>query len=248
MDKIRVDYYKKEIITKKTNRNIVFPWEIQNDINQYWDNLIKEKPWFTRGKVYCAKNIKEEEENCIIELDNSDYAHYLYGYNKNREYICINCFAGVLMETIDGYYVLGEMGGKTEVPNELRFVGSGTIDDIDFDEENITTLNTARRELKEEVGLDLNLFERKPGAYVISEGERKSIGIIYKVYLNMNKEELKRSFDNHLKYLLENKLESEFNNLFFIKKSEDDIGNMLNSNLKLIEYITDVLYKDLNNS
>ena len=65
----------------------------------------------------------------------SDYAHYLYGERIGcpKEYECKNLSAGCLLETIDGYYIVGELDEDSSYPIMLQVTGGG-IDKDDISE------------------------------------------------------------------------------------------------------------------
>ena len=245
-DKVKVNYYNKDIILKKSEEKISLPAEIKLDIDKYWNNLIKEKPWFTRGVIFDVSEILEDESIVKCILKETDYAHYMYGNNVNTKYRCKNCWSGFVIETIDGFYVLGETNIKTELPLELHLIG-GCLDNNDICGTNINIFNTATRELIEEMGIDIDdrkIVKNVSEKYIISGGKRKSVGIIYKLYLKISKQELEDFYKSFIKKLEKNNEEIEISRLVFVKKDKKELQSFRVSKYNYIEYIPDILEKD----
>ena len=59
------------------------------------------------------------------------------------QYECKNISAGCLLETIDGYYIVGKLDGKTSYPTMLQVTGGG-IDKKDIFNGNIDVENTIK--------------------------------------------------------------------------------------------------------
>ena len=73
-----------------------------------------------------------------------------------KEYECKNLSAGCLLETIDGYYIVGELDENTSYPTMLQVTGGG-IDQKDIFGENIDVEKTIK---KRSNGRIKNKFER----------------------------------------------------------------------------------------
>lgn len=69
--------------------------------------------------------LKETINENFEKTKKSDYAHYLYGerIGYQKEYECKNLSAGCLLETIDGYYIVGKLDENTSNPTILQVTG-----------------------------------------------------------------------------------------------------------------------------
>ena len=132
-ENIRVIYDKNEI---------VLPEKFKKVIEDNWNLLMKQGKKFFRGEVYTISRIESSNNNLTIYLNLSDYAHYVYTiYNRNqKELSCRVIYTSALVETIDGYFVFGEMADHTSTPKRLQCAGGG-IDSIDI-KENIVDINS----------------------------------------------------------------------------------------------------------
>ena len=68
----------KPIILKFENRRIDLPIKLKENIENFWNNAIKENPNLYNGQDYVVEKVKETEENIEMLVVKSDYAHYLY--------------------------------------------------------------------------------------------------------------------------------------------------------------------------
>lgn len=88
--------------------------------------------------------LKETINENFEKTKKSDYAHYLYGerIGYQKEYECKNLSAGCLLETIDGYYIVGKLDENTSNPTILQVTGG--IDKKDIVNEKINTEQTKK--------------------------------------------------------------------------------------------------------
>lgn len=120
-----IERKKVNIIVK--NKKSELPENIKEKMLENFKSMKQKGFNIWNGEIFCVSsmNIRESEINLVCKM--SDYTHYLYeqkvGYTK--EYKCIELSAGCLIETIDGYYVIGEQDETTSHPNMLQAVGGG---------------------------------------------------------------------------------------------------------------------------
>ena len=119
----------KEIIVNYQDEYISLPDEIQKKIDSKWSEIIKENPNLWDGDISCVYNVEIEENIIKVQCKKSKYSHYLYQERVGlpKEYECRNISAGSLMETSDGYFVLGELDKNTSYPTVLQVPG-GNVD------------------------------------------------------------------------------------------------------------------------
>lgn len=218
----------KNIENKKLNiilkdEKIELPRELRERIENHWKSIKSEGTNIWNGEVICVTDIKEVGETVEITCRKSDYAHYIYGerIGIEKEYECRNLSGGVLIETKDNYYFIGELDEATSYPYMLQTSG-GNIDKEDIEDGKVDIRKTIFREVKEELNIDI--MDKKIAKecklrymYVSRPEEQPGIQIFAKVMLNMTKDELQEHFRNYLEYLRQNNLEVEFGKIHFLK-------------------------------
>ena len=219
------DIQNKNLKITLKNEKLELPEELQRKIKEHFKKVQKSGANVWDGEIICATNFKVTYNEVKIMCDKSNYSHYLYGERIGlpKEYECRNLAGGCLIETSDGYYVLGELDETTSYPHVLQATG-GNIDKKDINGEKIYIEKTIIREAKEELNLDLDdkniVSEYKMFAmYISGEKEQPGIQVFAKAKLKMNAKELKDYFEKYNKYLKENNLEVEFKQLHFFNKN-----------------------------
>lgn len=210
----------KEIIVELENKKVKLPLELQEKIDENWNQLIENNNRFKRGIIYCVSSITEQRIKLIL----SDYAHYMYDMKNElpEKYKCRNCWAGTIIESSDNKYIIGKMNKYTSVPNKLQFSG-GNIDNSEIHNGIVNMRECAVRELKEEMNIDINDFDIVKSfecKYLSKEIDKNSIGILYKLTLNKAYEEICKKYSEYMKYLERNNLEIEFSELVAVDKNK----------------------------
>ena len=203
---------------------IELPSDLQEKINKNFKSIKNSGANVWNGEVSCVTSYSIEDDYIEIICKKSDYAHYLYEEKVGceKKYQCRNLSGGCLIETIDGYYIIGELDNSTSYPNMLQVPG-GNIYKTDIINGKIDIIKTIIRETKEELNIDLNdekiILNNKVSYLYISEPElQPGCQIFTKTNIKMTAEELKNHFENYNTYLKENNLEIEFKKLHFLKK------------------------------
>lgn len=212
----------KPIILKYEDREINLPSEIKKNIKVFWDKLIKENPHLFNGENHCVETIIEKEYRIEMNVVKTNYATYLYNERigmPDKKFKIIHLWSGILLETKDNYFVIGEMDTTTSVPKCLQIPGGGTSDEDIKD--GILEMNiNLQRELKEELNINLNDIKYKMD-YLECPSEKRSVyGFLAVGKLNMTKDDLNKHFENYKKYIKENNLEQEFEKLIFLNKNK----------------------------
>lgn len=231
-----------EIIIK--DEKIELPQEINVEIQDFWDKAKAENPNIWNGEIMCVSDYKNDENNILITCKKTNFAHHLYDERMNmpKEYACSNLSAGCLLETIDNYYIIGELASDTSFPYCLQISG-GNVDDEDIQDGKIDIFNTITRECKEELNINLKNkkqvenFELK---YIrLPSKDIRTYVIFAKGNLNMTKKQMEEYYEQYLKYLKENNLEIEFSQIHFIPKS--NIKELENLNNPKRDYLKRLL-------
>ena len=245
----------KQIKIKLEKDKTKLPKNLQQNINQFWDKLTKENLNFYDGEIIAVQEIKENEEDILLNTRRTRYSHYLYDDRigvGNSVFWCCSLWGGILLITKDNYFVLGEMAETTSTPFYIDTIGGASdINDVEQGKINIT--KTIERELKEEMNLELNDAKQIVNYHVKyierPEGRRHVYGVIAVGNINMTKLEIENHYKKYLKYLQDNKKEIEFKSIKFIPigRSKQTLGKMKNPKreyiLQLLEIEETQLYR-----
>lgn len=229
----------KAVILRYEDREINLPMEIKEDINEFWNNAIKENPNLYNGQDYVVETVNETKDKIEMLVIKSNYAHYLYDERigiKENKYRCCSPWGGILLLTKDNYFVIGEMNETTAKPYCLQISGGG-IDIADIENGIINIDLNIKRELKEEMNLDLDYIDYKIEYIEYPSKKRNAYGFLAIGKTDKTKEELEEHFKEYKEYLVENKLELEFSRLVFLNKENaleelDSIYNLKDTYLR----------------
>ena len=198
------------------------PKNLQQNINQFWNKLTKENLNFYDGEIIAVQEIKENEEDILLNTRIARYSHYLYDDRigvGNSVFWCCSLWGGILLITKDNYFVLGEMAETTSTPFYIDTIG-GASDIKDVEQGKINIIKTIERELKEELNLELNNSEQIINFQIKylerPQGRRHVYGVIAVGNLDMTKLEVENYYKQYLKDLQDNKEEIEFKSVQFI--------------------------------
>ena len=215
----------KKIQVVFNNEIIDLPIKLKEEINENFEKIKNTGINIWNGEVLCVSECNIGDDKVEIICKKSDYAHYLYGERIGcpRKYECKNLSAGCLLETIDGYYIVGELDNNTSYPTMLQVTG-GNIDKKDIINGKIDIEQTIKREALEELNIDLNdtdnvLFNKMSYIYVSEKDEQPGVQLFSKTKTKMSVEEIKNHFERYYSYLKENNLEIEFKKLHFLNKT-----------------------------
>ena len=232
----------KPIILKYEDRMIKMPPEIEDNIKKFWSEAKEENPNLFNGENHSVESVDEKEDYIEMKVAKTNYATYLYNERigiPDKNFRIIHIWSGILLETKDDYFVIGEMCDTTSIPKCLQISGGGTSDE-DIKDGNLDINFNLKRELKEELNLNLDdiQYEMK---YLECPTEKRSVyGFIAIGKLDMTNVELNTHFENYKKYLKENHLELEFSRLIFLNKNAaiDELDKLDNPKR---EYLRDLI-------
>ncbi|MGN1269904.1 MAG: hypothetical protein ACI4UU_03435 [Clostridia bacterium] len=222
----------KPIILKFEDREIKLPMEIKENIERFWKNAVRENPNLYNGQDYAVESVIETKESIEMLVAKTNYAHYLYDERvgiQEENYRCCSPWGGLLLLTKDEYFAIGEMNNTTSVPYCLQITGGG-IDISDIENGIINIDSNIKRELKEELNLNLDEIDYKIEFIEYPSQKRNAYGFLAIGKINLSKDELKKHFEEYKEYLITNKLEVEFNKLIFLKKENalQELDNLPN--------------------
>ena len=237
-----------QIRAELSSEKFELPLKFKQEIEKFWDKASKENTNLWNGEQICVSEFKRSEEKIMITCKKSDYAHYLYDERIGLpiQYACSSLVAGCLLETSDGYYIVGELANNTSYPHCLQISG-GSCDDNDIMNGKINIFNTIQREVQEELNInlqDINQVEQCKIKYINLPSEKAHTYILFaKGILKMNMREMEEHYKTYLKYLQDNNGEVEFDKIHFIRKGnvEDELRKFNNPKR---EYLEKLLVKD----
>lgn len=236
-----------------TNEKITQNEELREKIKVFWQDVIHKSPKLWDGELMCVKTFNIKANQIDIICGKSNYSHYLYGerIGLNIKNACTSLVAGSLLETLDGYYILGELDESMSYPRCLQ-VSGGNADKADIENGTIDILKTIRRETLEELNIDIddkNIVEESKIKYLRLPDENTRIYtyiIFAKAKLKITAEEMKIRYDKYVEYLKENDLEIEFGKIHFIKK-ENAIEELRKLDNPKREYLEELFLIDSKN-
>lgn len=236
---IKID---KEIILHFQDIMIKLPENIQKEIDIFWNKAVKENPNLYNGQDFCVESIIETKEKIEIQVVKTFYSHYLYNERvgiKEEQYKCNSPFGAILLLTKDDYFVVGEMNSITSFPNGLQLPGGGI--DINDIRENIIDINSnIKRELREELDLDLDNIDYKIEFMILPDTLSNAYGFIAIGKIEKSKEELIQHFNKYKEYLIKNNLEVELIDIIFLNK-QNAVEELDKINKKKRSYLRDVI-------
>lgn len=216
-------YKKIKVILDKEPTKL--PEELKMKIADFWKEQQENNTNLFDGDIFYVTKLEELEDTVNINVKKTKYSHYLYDERvgiPDNQYQCNNLSGGILLETLDGYYVVGEMDKTTSYPEGLQISG-GNIDITDIQEDEVDIMQTITRELAEELDLDLKdtqKIKKTSISYIgMPEGNVRGYQIMIKAYIKMTKEEMEKHFVEYKQYLQENHGEIEFSKMHFIPKT-----------------------------
>lgn len=239
----------KEIKITFRDEDIELPEELKRKINQYWEEDVKRKtPELWNGDTICISDYQEDENSIEIICKKSNYAHYIYDERIGLplQYACFNLSAGCLLETTDGYYMVGELEERTSYPFCMQISG-GNVDKQDIVGGKVDIIKTIKREVQEEINIDLDnkeMIEKYQIKYInLPNNKEHGYMIFAKGKVKMTAKELEQHYEKYLQFLRKNNLEIEFGKIHLIskKKSIETLEKLANPKR---EYLKILLKQD----
>ncbi|ADY55270.1 NUDIX hydrolase [Syntrophobotulus glycolicus DSM 8271] len=233
---IQLQKFEKKIKVRFSAEKIFLPKAITAIMEDYWESLIAEGAQFRRGEVFSIVKIKEENDALEIFVQLTDYAHYLSTINNiiPAEYACRVIYTAAIVETKDGKLVFGEMAPGTSTPGRLQCAGGG-LDYSDIQGQYIDLTHNVRKELLEELGLDVNnkqvVLDLKP-EYLKAGGINNFLAAIFSVRLAITEAELKTLYSKHIDNLLSRDETPEFSSLVSLDREPSAVEKFLESDTR----------------
>ena len=241
----------KELEIVKREKDIELPEAIVQKIEMFWQKQVEENPHLFNGEVWSVTKFDELEDRIRLTIQRTNYAHYLYDerVGLEKDLACYNLNGGILLETLDKKYIVGEMDKTTSYSKGLQIPG-GNLDQNDIKEDGtVDLIGNIARELKEELNLDLfdrSIIQSYKMQYMeLPEGRRHSYAPMLKGMLMMTEEEMKQYYKKYKEYLKKSNQEVEFVKLHFINK-ENAVTELDSLDNPKRPYLRGLLYMDSN--
>ena len=222
----------KNIIIKYEDRYIDLPKKLKEQIHDFWNKAKRDNPNLFDGQNFIIESISENEGTIEFKAVKSNYSHYLYNERVgiiDERYRACSPWAGILLQTKDDYFLLGEAEPTTSIPYCVQIPG-GQIDKLDIKDGKLDLDLTLKRELKEEMDLNLDEIDYRFRFIEYPNENRNAYGFIALGKINKTKEELENHFEDYKEYLFNNNLECETGKMVFLKKEKavEQLDNMQN--------------------
>lgn len=215
----------KKIEIIKNDEPINLPPEIKEQIEAFWEKQVQANPHLFNGDVWTVTKCEDLPDRIRMCIQKSSYAHYLFDERVGLEgqFACNNLNCGILLETVDGFYIVGEMAQTTSYPRGLQITG-GTLDKNDIKPDGkVDMQNNIVRELREELNIDLfdrNMVSQYQMQYMeMPQGRRHAYTPMMKGKLTITAEEVERHYSRYVQQLEQLGEDVEFARLHFIEKS-----------------------------
>ena len=211
MNKVQIKKIPSDVTLTVADEPLLLPDTLQESIESYWETLQSGGKVFHRGVVYSIKGMCETEDKLSVTLHKTDYAHFSYTKNGNMTdpYKCRVIVANGVLITKDHRFMLGEMNDWTATPGRIQFVAGG-IDEEDIHGGRVDIAGTLKREVQEEVGIDLDdphvVVSVKP-RYIVHWG---NIALVYMIQLRIDSAEFMKRYETFEQSLKEAGHKPEF--------------------------------------
>jgi hypothetical protein len=199
---------------------------------------------FTNEELFTVTKINAIDNELFFELERSEFAHYLLTQvTPNISNPCISVAVNSLLETLDGYYVLGKMASNTSLADKVKFIG-GAISREDLLNDQFQIRNTIIRELQEEVGFKEEYLiseEAMAEVLIMTKEDFMLFNVLVSVPLNLTMED----FHSRFTYFNDKQKEmdcNELDDLVFLQKNPVAINDFINnSNYSTVSYLNEAL-------
>ena len=218
---------------------LLLPGPYQDEVDRYWKSTSASGKFF-RGEVVVAAEMALTGATPVVEVQLSDYAHYLFAMQDNkRQFDCKAVYCATIAVSSDFHLVLGEMADHTATPGQIQCPGGG-IDSRDLQSE-LPTVSCCKRELEEEFGSAFSSQGVIPFA-IKTFGRFNHVGIFFIAHLGFDKIAALRHFEHHNQGLRRCGLEPEIRALHMVPLQDDAIDHFVTQyGSSLVDYGEELL-------
>lgn len=214
--------------------------ELSRKIEEFWEQIIKEKDFFYNGPVFSVARIKEEGAELAVELEETDYAHYLYTKSCPELPLTERCrtlAVGSLIQSADDKIILGISGKRTETEGIVQFIGGG-LDPKDICGNEFMSEWTALRELGEEAGDEIgSSFFRMDEKYLFVNSGQDFYGLMFEAFSKFSAADILEKFTDYRNTLEQ----AEIAELIIVERTKEAIMDFINSGRNKPESVDETL-------
>lgn len=211
----------KNILFKYSPKFIGYNAEYLKKVNEYWEYLKHIGKKYFNGEMYSINHVLEGEVNITFQFERTNYKHLIYSkeHDFRNEFHTCTTASIALIETIDGYTVLGKMSEDSAFANQYKALGGAlSEEDISGCDINIEAMFT--REIFEEIGLDISkssVCQSNTTKWLLIREKMAFVGVCNVIKLRLSKEEVSERFILHQK----SDKEKEVDELLFIRSFDE---------------------------
>ena len=209
---------KKKLVFKKLAQKISYPDDYAQKVSSYWDYLLAHGRAYWDGLMFSVCGVRESADELRFEFAQTNYRHFTYSKDhdfRNAHHTCTTASIA-LLETSDGYAVLGKMNAASVFSGQVKCLG-GTLDAADFDGDTVNFERMFSREIFEELGIDISdnavCASNEPRWLLIRE-QMAFVGLCNVIKLKLTKADLLDIFKQKRR---DSEDEKEVERLVFIK-------------------------------
>lgn len=205
----------------------------EEQIEKNWKQFIVGKTNFFNGEIYAITDIIKNNERYTLEIASAKFADLVYA-KQTHELTINSLFSSVLLKTQDDHYVL------VRDQNARINLFGGMASSEDFINNNYNPTNCLIREVKEELGIDINnkdfVINYYPAYLKIPVNTTEPVyptGVVYIANLKLTKQELEKYFQ-----VTKENFDHEITDLLFVTKDNyHELPNCNDSRSYIIEAI-----------
>jgi 8-oxo-dGTP pyrophosphatase MutT (NUDIX family) len=231
MSDIIVSKLKKDLIVRYDGGHVSFPAGLEEEIDSYWEELIRDGKRYTRGEVFTVTGKTETADAIEVTVSRTDFAHNLFcrDVRSPEGYGIRIIHTAALVESSDGKVVFGRMSAHTA--NSLRYqLCGGGIDDHDIRDGVFDFDHNTKKELREELGIDADdarLVVSFEPAYFKEGGPREKMSVIYRVTLGETAAEYVKRYEAFAEGLRQAGEEPEFGEIVVFDRNGGELLTFL---------------------
>lgn len=214
-----------------SGKKYVLPPDIQENVDEYWDSLMREGKTYTRGEVYTVSRKLVKEDSIRLLMDETDYAHYLYCRDVEdlEEHNIHLVSTASLVLTKDNKLIFGKMGDHTARAGILQTCGGG-IDRSNLMEEILDLDHNMGSELLEEINIDVDdhrVVESFAPTHLKYGGRMDKMTAIYTTKLHITGSRFQNQYKEFTDDLQKNGETPEFGEIFLVENTVDAIRELV---------------------
>ncbi|EKE18799.1 MAG: hypothetical protein ACD_9C00231G0001 [uncultured bacterium] len=239
---VKVSFLSKKLIVRLGQSLVHLPNDIQEKIDAYWQELLKNGKKYKRGEVFTVTKKDETDKTVEVLVEKTDYAHYLYCQNVDNlgDYGVHIIHTAILVETSDGKIIFGKMGEHTSRAGIFQLCGGG-IDNHDLRGDVFDFDHNISKESMEELGMDIADKKRIKNfrqAYFKDGGPTDKMTVVYSVELTETSSEFMEKYAKYAESLICSGENPEFGEIIILAKNKTDIREFFTKNIeKCDEYM-----------